>query len=90
MTTKQRTGMVVSTKMINTCVVAVSDRIFHERYKKIITRSKRYAVHAPKYCVKEGNTVQIGRAKKISKTKSWEITKVISGGKKSEIRLRVY
>jgi len=84
MATKERTGIVVSAKMIKTCIVLVRDRVFHERYKKIITRSKRYAAHASKCDAKEGDTVQISATKQISKTKSWEITEIIPNGEKVE------
>ena len=45
MVVKEKIGIVVSDKMIDTRIVAVSDRIIHKRYKKVVTRTKRYAVH---------------------------------------------
>ena len=44
MTAKEKIGIVVSDKMKDTRIVAVNDRIIHKRYKKVVTRTKRYAV----------------------------------------------
>ena len=45
MAVKEKIGIVVSDKMNNTRIVAVSNRIIHKKYKKVITRTKRFAVH---------------------------------------------
>ena len=44
MAVKEKIGVVVSDKMMNTRIVAVNDRIIHKKYKKVITRTKRYVV----------------------------------------------
>ena len=44
MAVKEKVGIVVSDKMKDTRIVAVNDRIIHKRYKKVVTRTKRYAV----------------------------------------------
>ena len=41
MAVKEKTGVVVSDSMINTRIVAVSDRANHKRYSKVDTRTKR-------------------------------------------------
>ena len=43
MAVKEKIGIVVSDKMSHTRIVAVNDRITHKRYKKVITRTRRYA-----------------------------------------------
>ena len=45
MAVKEKIGIVVSDKMKDTLIVSVNDRITHKRYKKVITRTKRYVVH---------------------------------------------
>lgn len=45
MAVKEKIGIVVSDKMANTRIVAVNNRTIHKKYKKVITRTKRYAVH---------------------------------------------
>jgi len=34
MAVKEKVGIVVSDKMMDTCIVAVNDRVIHKRYKK--------------------------------------------------------
>ena len=68
MVVKEKIGIVVSDKMINTRIVAVNDRITHKRYKKVITRTKRYAVHDSEFNAKSGDKVRIIQTVPISKT----------------------
>jgi len=70
---KTLTGVVVSDKMENTVVVAVSRFVKHPKYRKFIKRIKKYHVHD------EGNTKQVGdkvtitECQPISKTKTFKI-----------------
>ena len=61
MAVKEKIGIVVSDKMKDTRIVAVNDRVTHKKYKKVITRTKRYAVHDST----------------ISKTKNWVLISVL-------------
>jgi small subunit ribosomal protein S17 len=63
--------------MIDTRVVAVSDRIVHPRYKKVVTKTKRYAVHDSEFNSKAGDKVRIKQTLPISKTKTWAITSIL-------------
>ena len=42
---KERVGIVVSDKMDKTIVVAVSERVKHPLYKKIVNRTKKFKAH---------------------------------------------
>ena len=77
MTTKEKIGIVVSDKMMKTRIVAVSDRIMHKRYGKVITRTKRYAVHDSQFNANIGDQVRIRETKPLSKTKNWVLTSVL-------------
>jgi small subunit ribosomal protein S17 len=77
MAAKEKIGIVVSDKMTDTRIVAVSDRIIHKRYKKVITRTKRYAVHDSTFNSSIGDQVRIRESKPISKTKNWVLTSVL-------------
>ena len=57
MAVKEKVGIVVSNKMNKTCIVAVNDRRIHKRYKKVITRTKRYAVHDSEFNSSIGDEV---------------------------------
>jgi small subunit ribosomal protein S17 len=77
MTVKEKVGIVVSDKMKDTCIVAVDDRIIHKRYKKVITRTKRYAVQDSTFNSQIGDQVRIRETKPISKTKNWVLISVL-------------
>jgi small subunit ribosomal protein S17 len=77
MAVKEKVGIVVSDKMINTRIVAVSDRIKHKKYGKVITRTKRYAVHDTEFNSRLGDKVCIKETVPISKTKNWSVTSIL-------------
>ena len=77
MAVKEKIGIVVSDKMQNTGIVAVNDRIIHKRYKKVIARTKRYAVHDSAFNASIGDQVRIRETKPISKTKNWVLISVL-------------
>ena len=77
MATKERIGIVVSDKMVNTKIVAVNDRVTHKNYKKVITRTKRYAVHDAEFNSKIGDNVKIQETRPLSKTKNWKLVSIL-------------
>jgi small subunit ribosomal protein S17 len=78
MAVKEKIGIVVSDKMTDTRIVAVNDRIIHKRYKKVITKTKRYAVQDSMFNASIGDKVRIRETKPISKTKKWILISVLS------------
>ena len=77
MAVKERIGIVVSDKMNSTRIVAVNDRVLHKRYKKVITVTKRYAVHDSDSSSSIGDQVRIRETRPISKTKNWIVTSIL-------------
>ena len=67
------TGTVVSDKAEKTVVVKVDRRVMHPLYKKIITRSKKFAAHDEENTTKTGDVVRIRECKPISKNKQFEV-----------------
>ena len=78
MAVKEKIGIVVSDKMKDTLIVSVNDRITHKRYKKVITRTKRYAVHDTTSNSSVGDQVRIRETRPISKTKKWVLSSVLT------------
>ena len=66
-------GTVVSDKMQDTAVVAVSRYVKHPKYKKYMKRTKNYHVHNAGNKAKEGDVVTIRSCRPLSKTKSFAI-----------------
>jgi|TARA_B100000475_G_C15017619_1_gene322912 small subunit ribosomal protein S17 len=77
MAVKEKIGIVVSDKMNNTRIVAVSERIIHKKYKKVITRTKRFAVHDSQFNSNIGDQVHIRETKPLSKKKNWVLTSIL-------------
>ena len=62
-------GIVVSNKMKDTVVVKVTRFTKHPKYKKYYSLSKKYKAHNPGNTAKEGDKVEIGETRPISKDK---------------------
>ena len=56
---KVREGIVVSTKMDKTVVVAVIDRVQHPRYRKTLQRTNKLYAHDEANEVREGDRVRV-------------------------------
>lgn len=74
---RSTTGRVVSDKMDKTAVVVVERMVRHPVYGKFVKRSKKMHVHDAENVCKIGDVVQIQEGRPISKTKSWELVRVI-------------
>jgi len=72
------TGKVVSDKMEKTVVVRIDRRVMHPLYKKIITRSKKYAAHDETDNLTVGDTVRIRECRPISRIKRFEVIEKVS------------
>lgn len=71
---KRLSGVVVSNKMKDTIVVAVTRYVKHSKYKKYIKRVKKYKAHDAGNTKTIGERVTIEETKPISKQKSFKIT----------------
>jgi small subunit ribosomal protein S17 len=72
-------GTVVSDKMDKTVVVRVDRRVTHPLYKKIITRSKKFAAHDENNACQVGDQVRIRECRPLSRRKSFEVIEKIGG-----------
>ena len=77
MALKEFVGVVVSNKMLNTRIVSVDERVYHKIYKKVITKTKRYAAQDIEFNATLGDVVKIRQTRPISKTVSWAITDIL-------------
>ena len=66
-------GVVVSSKMAKTLVVAVNRFLKHPQYGKFIKKTKRYKVHCEKGDYKTGDKVSIMECRPISKDKHFKV-----------------
>src|SRR3954453_19412605 len=66
-------GVVVSHACDKTMIVRVERRVMHPRYKKFVSRSKKYAAHDADNRYRTGDAVRIEECRPISKRKSWMV-----------------
>jgi small subunit ribosomal protein S17 len=78
MAVKERVGLVVSDKMEKTVVVAVENRAAHQKYGKIMVRTKRYKAHDEENKCKVGDRVRIQETRPLSKTKRWAVIDILT------------
>ena len=78
---KTRVGMVVSTKMDKTVVVAIEDNVKHPVYSKIIKHTLKVHAHDENNECGVGDRVEVMETRPLSKTKRWRVTKIIEKAK---------
>ena len=74
---KTREGLVVSTGMDKTAVVAVTDRVRHRRYDKTVRRTAKLYVHDEANDLNVGDRVRIQETRPLSKLKRWRLVDVL-------------
>lgn len=73
-------GVVTSTKGDKTVHVIINNLVKHEKYGKYIRRRTKLAVHDPSNDAKIGDVVEILPCRRMSKTKSWRLARVVRRG----------
>ena len=74
---KTRVGMVVSTAMDKTIVVAIEDNVKHPMYGKIIKHTLKVHAHDENNECSVGDQVEIMETRPLSKTKRWRLVGII-------------
>ncbi|MEA2685941.1 MAG: small subunit ribosomal protein [Actinomycetota bacterium] len=78
---KVREGVVVSTAMDKTAVVAVVERVRHRRYAKTVQSTKRFHAHDEQNTARVGDRVRVQETRPLSKLKRWRIVEVLERAK---------
>ncbi len=78
---KIREGVVTSTAMDKTAVVAVESRKPHPRYGKTMARSTKFYVHDETNDARDGDRVRIMETRPVSKNKRWRLVEVLERAK---------
>lgn len=75
--TRTLIGVVTSIKMDKTVTVLVERKVKHPLYGKYVVKSKKYHAHDELACG-EGDRVEIEEVRPVSKTVSWNVTKILT------------
>jgi small subunit ribosomal protein S17 len=78
---KTREGVVVSNKMDKTAVVAVIERVRHQKYSKFVMRTKKLYAHDETNDVNIGDRVRVMETRPLSKNKRWRVVEVLERAK---------
>ena len=70
-------GRVVSNKMEKTVTVLVERRVKHPIYGKYVVRSTKFHAHDNSNQINEGDMVEIAETRRLSRTKTWTVTRVV-------------
>ena len=70
-------GRVISDKMDKTVVLAVTRRIAHSRYNKVVKRTTKYKAHDEKNECKVGDMVRVIETRPLSKDKRWKVLEIV-------------
>lgn len=74
---KVREGLVVSTAMEKTAVVAVTERVRHPKYAKTVQRTRKLYAHDEENQAAKGDRVLVAETRPLSKTKRWRLVEVL-------------
>lgn len=70
-------GVVVSSKMDKTVVVAVERRFVHPKYKKVVKKTTKFYAHDEGNKCKVNDVVQIVETRPLSKLKRWKVKQIL-------------
>ena len=78
---KTRQGVVVSDKMDKTIVVAITTRVRHPLYGKIVKRTTKLKAHDEENACGIGDTVRVMETRPLSRDKRWRLAESVEKAK---------
>jgi small subunit ribosomal protein S17 len=72
-----KVGEVVSAKMDKTIVVEVTRRVPHPRYRRVVTRRKKFYAHDENNEARVGDVVRLIECRPMSRLKRWRLSEII-------------
>ena len=78
---KTRQGVVVSDKMDKTIVVAITTRVRHPLYGKIVTRTTKLKAPDEENACGIGDTVRVMETRPLSRDKRWRLAEIVEKAK---------
>jgi small subunit ribosomal protein S17 len=78
---KERIGVVTSTAMNKSIVVAVERKEKHPKYGKFVNKTSKFMAHDEQETCNVGDTVRIMETRPLSKRKCWRLGEVVERAK---------
>jgi len=81
-TRRRRTtsGIVISSKMDKTVIVAVERQVSHPRYNRVVKRTSKFYAHDETNTCKVGDVVTLVETRPLSRLKRWRVRSVVRAG----------
>ena len=73
-------GLVVKNSSLKTLMVQIETRSKNKKYDKVSILKKKFPVHDEKMVAEVGDIIEAVETKPISKTKRWNLIKVVEKG----------
>jgi small subunit ribosomal protein S17 len=80
-TRRERVGVVVSSSMEKSIVIAVKTKIKHPIYGKFVNKTSKFMAHDEENTCNVGDTVKITETRPLSKSKRWRLIEIIERAK---------
>ncbi len=78
---QEKVGLVTSSSMNKTIVVAVQNTFLHPTYKRVVRRTKKFKAHDERSECRVGDLVRIVETRPLSKTKRWRLVAIVERAK---------
>jgi small subunit ribosomal protein S17 len=78
---KERVGVVVSSNMEKSIVIAVKRKVKHPIYGKFVNKTSKLMAHDEKNESKIGDLVKVMETRPLSKNKCWRLVEIIERAK---------
>ena len=78
---KERIGVVVSSSMTKSIVVAVKTKMKHPIYGKFVNKTSKFMAHDEENTCNVGDTVKIMETRPLSKNKCWRLVEIVERAK---------
>ena len=80
-TRRERIGVVVSSNMEKSVVIAVKQKVKHPIYGKFVNKTSTFMAHDEENTCNVGDTVKISETRPLSKNKRWRLIEIIERAK---------
>ncbi len=78
---QEKVGVVTSSSMNKTIVVAVQNTFLDPTYKRVVRRTKTFKAHDERSEGRVGDLVRIVETRPLSKTKRWRLVEIVERAK---------
>jgi small subunit ribosomal protein S17 len=78
---QEKVGVVTSSSMNKTIVVAVQNTFLHPTYKRVVRSTRKFKAHDERLECRVGDLVRIVETRPLSKTKRWRLVEIIEHAK---------